>query len=286
MLAVMFALIAFLAWGIGDIFGGTVARKIGGYSSALWSYILSIIFSSFYIPFALDKLQGITLETVIWLLVLTPIGMIPLITLYEGIKRGNASLAGTIAGAYGTLVVVLSIIFLGERISLAQGILIIVIFFGLLLSSVNFKTLKIKQLLSDKGVPFAIISLITWGIYFTFVKVPIKNIGWFWPTYLAWWGFPLVFIYMRLKSIKLEFPKSSGTWLSLGVAALLLTTGLFANSLAMATGKASIVIPIASSYPILFAVLAYFVFKDRLSKQQIIGITTVLCGIILLSFSS
>ncbi|MFA5025981.1 MAG: EamA family transporter [Candidatus Shapirobacteria bacterium] len=286
MIAILFALIAFVGWGTADIFGGFVARKIGGYSSAVLSYVLSIILATLYIPFALQELNNITLSTIIWLLILTPIGVIPLITLYEGIKVGNASLNGTIAGSFGGLVVILSVIFLGEKISSVQIVSILIILAGLILSSLDFKTLKAKQFLTDKGIPYAIISLITWGIYFTFVKIPIRDIGWFWPAYLSWWGFPIVLIFMKMKSIKLIFPKDGKLIKLMLVNGLLLTAALFAYNLAASKGQTAIVAPIASSYPALFAVLAYFVFKDRLSKQQIIGVIVTLFGIISLSLMS
>lgn len=286
MTPILFSLIAFVGWGTADVLGGLVSRKIGGYSSAVWSYILSIVIASFYVPFALQELNNITSTTVVWLLILTPIGIIPLISLYEGIKVGSASLVGTIAGAFGGLVVILSVMFLGERISFYQTISILTIIVGLLLSSLDLKSFKIKQLLSDKGIPYALTAFIIWGIYFTFVKIPIKNIGWFWPAYLSWWGFPLVFVFMKLKKIKLLFPKSKNQiWLML-TNALLLTAALFAFNFALANGLTAVVAPIASSYPVLFAVLAYFVFKDRLSKQQIVGVVITLLGIVTLSFFS
>ena len=286
MVAIIFALVAFVGWGTADIFGGLVARKIGGYSSAVWSYIISLILASFYIPFALPQLNNLTLETIIWLIVLTPIGVIPLITLYEGIKVGNASLVGTIAGSFGGLVVILSVLFLGEKINVAQTISIITIFIGLILSSLDFKTIKAKQFLSDKGIPFALMSLAAWGFYFTFVKIPIRTIGWFWPAYLSWWGFPLVFLFMKVKSIKVEFPHDRKLILFMLINGTILTAALFGFNLASSTGQTSIVAPIASSYPALFAVIAYFAFKDRLSKQQIFGVIITLAGILLLSVIS
>ncbi|KKT30173.1 MAG: hypothetical protein UW16_C0017G0016 [Microgenomates group bacterium GW2011_GWC1_44_10] len=88
MTPIIFAIITAIGWAIADIFGGLVARKIGGYSSAILSYIISIVLTSFYIPFAWHELNGITPATIIWLLVLTPIGITPLISLYEGFKVG------------------------------------------------------------------------------------------------------------------------------------------------------------------------------------------------------
>jgi uncharacterized membrane protein len=144
-------------------------------------------------------------------------------------------------------------------------------------------SLRGKKLLNDKGIPFALASFLIWGIYFTFIKIPIKNIGWFWPAYISWWGFPLVYLFMKSRDIKLEFPKSKQlVFLSL-INALLLTAALFSFNIALDKGLTAIVVPIASSYPALFAILAYYVFKDRLSKQQVLGVITTLIGIVVLS---
>jgi len=48
----------------------------------------------------------------------------------------------------------------------------------------------------------------------------------------------------------------------------------------------SVVAPIAGANPTLFVLLAFFVFKDRLTKQQILGIVLTLLGIVWLSFLS
>lgn len=286
MTAIIFALIAAIGWGTADIFGGLVARKIGGYSSAVISYVISIILASFYIPFAINDLTHITQTSIIWLIILTPIGVIPLIALYEGFQRGNASLIGTIGGANGALVIVLSLIFLGEKINFLQTLSIISIVLGILLSSLDLKGLNIKKIISDKGVPYGLFAMGTWAIWYTFIKIVIDNIGWFWPAYFSWLGFPLVLIYMMVKKMKFIFPtdiKNIGFSLINGI---LLTIALFAYNYALITGQNSIVSPISSIYPVLFAIIAFFVFKDRLTKQQVIGIIITLAGTLALSLVS
>ena len=163
---------------------------------------------------------------------------------------------------------------------------ILAIIIGLIISSLDLKNLSSKQILSDKGIPFALVSLLAWGIYYTFVKIPLKNIGWFWPTYLSYWGFPLVLIFMKIKSIKLVLPKEKRTIWFLLTNGILLTIALFSINYALTIGQSSVVSPISSSYPALFAILAYFVFKDRLTKQQILGIGITLFGVISLSMVS
>jgi len=57
----------------------------------------------------------------------------------------------------------------------------------------------------------------------------------------------------------------------------------FSYNLGLSKGNASIVAPIAGANPILFVLFAYFIFKEPLKKHQIIGITLILTGIVMLS---
>lgn len=107
--------------------------------------------------------------------------------------------------------------------------------------------------------------------------------GWFWPAYLSLCGFPLVLIFMRLKKIELKFPRERKIFICSILNSLLLCAALFAFNIAVEKGQTAIVAPISGAYPVLFASIAYFVFKDRLNKQQISGIVITLIGIVLLS---
>ena len=282
-MVVLFAFIAFLGWGTGNVFGGIVARKIGAFSSALWSSIFSVVITSFYIPFALNELYDLDLKTAVLLLILISLGTVPVVTFYQGVKVGNASLVGTIGKSFGALVVILSVIFLGDHLNNYQIFSIITIFIGLLLSSIDTRTLSAKQVLSDKGIPYALVSMIFWGIYYTFIVIPIKRIGWFWPTYLTYWNFLLIYIIMKIKNVDVNIPKPGKITFYSIMTAVVLAVGTFAYNFAVSKGQTAIVAPIAGANPILFAVLGYIIFKDRLTKQQLLGIGTTLLGIISLS---
>ena len=63
-------------------------------------------------------------------------------------------------------------------------------------------------------------------------------------------------------------------------------SGSLSFNYAISKGLVAIVAPIAGSYPTLFALLAFLVFKDSITRQQIFGIGVTLMGIVLLSFFS
>lgn len=204
----------------------------------------------------------------------------------EALIVGNPSIVGTVAASFSAVVAVFSIIFLKETISLSQCIGIAIIFTGVILSSLDFNQLKQGKIFKDKGVFFAVIVMFCWGIYFTFVKIPVKQIGWFWPNYIVFACVPLFYLYIKLKKIKLQKPNYKNAFVPVMLSALLLRTAEFTYNVAIDKGLSAIVAPIAGSYPILFAPLAYFFFKDKVTKQQIAGAVTTIIGIIFLSFIS
>lgn len=286
MLAILFAFIAFVGWGSGDVFGGVISRKIGGYSSSFWLYFFSLLISSLLIPIFWSSLSSISPQMWVLIISLNLIGPIPVVALYEGIRVGNASLVGTIAAAFAALTVVLSVIFLKDRLSFFQTVSIVIIFIGLLLSSLKLKSLNIRSIFADKGVPYGLVAMILWGIYYTFIRIPVREVGWFWPSYFAILGIPILLAYMWIKKIKLEKPQDSKMFFFSFFNALLLTGAIFSYNFAIMTGQTSIIAPIAGSYPVLYVILAKFVFKEQLTKQQFLGILVTLLGIVTLSFSS
>jgi len=175
---------------------------------------------------------------------------------------------------------------LNDKLSVIQAIPVVIIFIGLIMSSLNFKSLSIKNILADKGVIYGLVAMLLWGIFYTFIRIPIREVGWFWPSYLSSLSIPVILLYMRFKKIKLEKPRGFKMTLFSLLNTILLTGGTYAYNFAVMKGQTAIVAPIAGSYPVLFVILSRFVFKDRLNKQQLIGILITVLGIVVLSVLS
>lgn len=284
--AIFFALISFFGWAVGDIFGTVSTRKIGGYSLTLWENILTLIIASFFLPFVFKDLNNLTPAIFLLTLGLGSIFIITLITFYEGLRIGNASLVSTISSSFVALVVIFSMIFFKERLSAYQILSLIPIFVGIFLSTFDFKEFRKGNLHLDKGIILAIITMFFWGIYFTFIKIPIQQVGWFLTGYIVAFAFPLIFLIAKIRNVKLQKPTFKNALMPTLAAILLLRVGDFSFNIGISQGLTSIVAPIAGSYPTLFVLLAFLIFKDPITKQQILGIITTLVGIILLSFFS
>lgn len=286
MQAIIFALISFVGWGTGTLLEAVVIRKLNTYSFIICSYILSLFILSFYAPFVLGELKNLTFNLLMLTLLISFIALfLGTLFYFEALRIGNRVLVGTIAAAYPLVAVVLSVVFLGDRVSLQQTIAIIITFAGLFLSAIDLRMLKSKFLF-NKASLLALMPMFTWGIYLAFIKIPIREIGWFWPNYIYFLFFPIIFLFLKLKKLKLEIPRAKNILILVIFSTILVRIAELSYNFAISKGLVTIVAPIAGSYPALFVILAFLFFKDPITKQQIIGIITTLIGIVLLSIFS
>ena len=286
MIAIVFACVSLLGWGIGDIFTTSASRKIGSYNSSFYGYFFGCLLTTFYIPFALSTWKDFSLSMILLTSFLAVIQLLAFFAFNEGLKIGNASLVGTIAGAFTSVVVILSILFLGESVSSSQAVSIAIIFVGLILSSINLSDLKNKKSLVNKGTVYALLAMVGWAIYFTFIKIPVQKSGFFWPSYTTGIVGSLIFLLFGLRRIKMPKSDIRSGFPAIFVSSTLLTIGSFSFNFAICRGLSSVVAPIAGAYPALFALLAFLIFKDPITKQQKLGMVTTLLGIILLALFS
>lgn len=287
MQALIFALISFFGWAVGDFFVTISARKLNAYSSTFWSLLISVLLLSVYAPFALKDLQALTPTLFAWNIFLGFILLVGIITYREGLVVGSSPLVVTIAASFSAVTTILSIIFFQERLTTYQALFIVIIFAGLVLSMLDLHELTKRKVHLDRGLIFALISMILWGVYFTFIKIPVKEIGWFWPNYFSFLFFaPLVYWFMKFRKIPLHRPNHNKAFLPLLAAIVLARGAELSFNLGIERGYTSIVAPIAGANPVLFLVLAVIFLKDPITKQQVAGIATTLVGIILLSIFS
>lgn len=287
MQAIIFALVSYFTWGTGILVGAIVARRMQSYSLALWAPLLSSMALSFYAPFALNDLTGLSLGLLIFIIVIGIIGFFGgNITYYEALNKGNRAVVGTIASSFPAVSIIISVIFLNERVSIQQIIAIVVIFIGLILSSLDIKELRNKNIFTDKSILLALITMLCWGTWIALLKIPVSKIGWFWPNYFTVLLFPLLFFYIRLRKIPIQKPTINHAFIPLVVSTILVRIAELSYNFGISKGQVAIVAPIAGANPTLFVILAFLFLKDPITKQQIAGIITTLVGILILSIYS
>jgi len=206
------------------------------------------------------------------------------VTYYEALKRGKVSIVGTIAGAYAPWTVVLALVFLGETMSLGEGIGVVLVVLSMLVftyatgngNNGNRRT----ELL---GIAFAVCSLFFWGTSAAVAKGAINDMGN--TNFIGIYAIvcPVIWVIYWLLSEKgrFELPKSNG-WL-LELSLLFFAGGGITLYLAIENGNVSIVSPITNLYPLLTIAVAKVRLKEKLSLRQIIALAMLFVSIPLFS---
>jgi drug/metabolite transporter (DMT)-like permease len=285
-LPLLLAFTTFILWGTGDIFGTLSSRKIGAMTTTYWVSILGIFIFAPLAYFHKDELLNISFPIFISIILVGALDVIGNYAFNKASSLGKASLNGTLAGSFAAITTLLSVIFLHESLTKYQALAIILIFAGIIFATLKFSELKNSEFLHDKGIKWALVSMICWGIFFTLIKLLIIKVGWFWPIYIPFFLFPIYHLStMNKVKTKIEL-RWSLLFIAILLSALMLRSGDMLYNISLSQSQSSLTAPIAGSYPILYSVLAFYVFKEKLSKQQIFGISCTLLGIIALSFFS
>jgi drug/metabolite transporter (DMT)-like permease len=158
---------------------------------------------------------------------------------------------------------------------------IILILAGAVLVSFKWRNLlKIKN--PAKGIKYAIIAAIAYGIDFVIIDLLAKQIGWFLPIFFIGAitaAYMLIFSGTTKKDI--SFPKNV-TWFIILVG-ILDTVAYLAYSSGVTSEFGSIVAPIGAASPVVAIILAKIFFKENIEMNQITGIVAVILGLILVS---
>lgn len=281
-IVVIFALIAHVAYAGNDLSGALGARKFGGRMMSLFSWTIASIAYTAMAPFFFH-----TRVTALPLIIDAISGTLLAISypmFLKAVEKGNATITGVIAGTFPLWVVIISVLFLNERLTVPQTMAIITILLGVVLSALHLsRKTRIRNLFNRQSLLAFVVSIM-WGISFSMMKYPVDKLGWFEGSYfngLSGALVTIVWLYPKYKSkLRPVFKKHYIYPLmnaSTGVAATI------AYSLALERGNNSIVAPIAGSYSGLFAILSYLKFKEKLTKIQLLGVLLILSGVVALS---
>ncbi len=279
---IIFALIAHIGYAGNDFSGALGARKFGGHMMSLLSWTTGLVITTALLPFLFHN--GLSVLPVFETAISGVLLAIAYPIFLKCFENGNATITGVIAGSFPLWVVILSILFLGERLTVPQTLAIATILVGVALSSLHLtRKTRLKNLFNRYSLLAFIVSII-WGIAFTLLKYPSEKLGWFEATYInGMFGAiaTIIWIYpsqrgrviATLKKFPLYPLANSMTGFG-GTAAL---------TFALTRGNSSIVAPIAGSYGGLFAIMSYLKFKEKLTKLQILGVLLIFTGVVALS---
>lgn len=215
------------------------------------------------------------------------LGTSSLALLYRAFALGPIAVVSPIVASYAALTVVLIVIFLGERLSAGQAAAIVATFVGVVIASTDVRELRRTLGRPSEGVRLGMIATLgfaVWGLVFAMGTRATDLLA--------------LIVVLRLCSIVLLTALVLARRVSvaplIGASALGLVTlvGIFdtgANvlmGLGIDRGYASFVLTGSGAYPIIPAMLAILVLRERLAPNQYLGVAILIAGLVALGLQS
>ena len=214
----------------------------------------------------------------LWLSALTMAGC--WIFYFKALERGSATVVGTFDKASTVLTILLSVIFLKEKLTIVKIIATIFLIFGTITMS--------HGKLERENIIYCILMLIFASLMSIFSKLSaayevdaILSL-----TYRMAIVFGVTLVAYFLSKQKQTNKVSKKGYLLLTVASFATLFSWFFYYKALSLGEASIVIPINKLSLVMIAVGSVFVFHEKLSKKNIFGLFYMVFAIVLLMFGN
>ncbi|MBE7432647.1 MAG: EamA family transporter [Anaerolineales bacterium] len=279
MLSILLGLASALSWGAGDFTGGLAARKVGAYRSVFYAEVIGVVFLFLVLAFVNEPLPDRRAQ--IFALLAGALGTIGLMLLYHSMTLGLMSVAAPVSALLAAVLPVLVGIF-------TEGIpgIPTLIGFGFALFAVWMVSQSeggVKDILSHlSDLKLPLLAGIGFGFYFVLMHQAARDGGAVWHmVFSRTGGMALIVTYLSVTRSSWKIEPSSLPIISLN--GILDLGGNFFFILAGQAGRLDVASVLSSLFPGATVILAWIFLKERLSRNQWVGVFCALIAIVLLT---
>ncbi len=275
-----------IGWGTADFFAKKTIDKIGDVQTLFWQQLIGIIPLTF-----LYLLHPVTPDLhhydILFMVLLGAVSGLSYIPLYNGFGKGQLSLLSPVFASYSVVVVLLSVLFLGESLHALRVAAIFITVLGILLISTNLRDLRLsarKHAFRLAGLPEVASAMLIYSVWLVFLDQFLAGKQWV-PFILAIRIFSAatVLLYSRVRGIRLKI-RDRKLWKYLvGIGLFDVAAFSFVSYGFSHTQYPSIIAVLSASFSLPTLFLARIFLKERISRTQAIAAMIIICGIVLIS---
>ena len=278
--SVLFGLAFAAGIGVSDVISTSLTRTLGVLRTVFLLQLFGVAGMSVF-ALLTGQLESIDASDLLLMAGLTVLVVFFYLGFYRALQLGPIALVGPIVAAHSAVVVLLAVIFLGERISEWQIVAIAATVCGVAIASVDVQALRSGRAVVGLGVTLAIGVSIAAGFWQFAIAAMSREMGWFAPVFLT--RLFMVFMLAPVVVIRRE-QLWTGLDKRLAVAivavAVLETLSLLAFTRGSEIGIVSIVAAASTAYPIIPIIGGIVLFKERLGTLQFAGLFVVILGLL------
>lgn len=275
----MFGFASALGWGAADFTGGLASRKTGAHRAVLYSEVIGVVIlliAALFVGEAFPSLRVILLSALAGAL-----GTIGLLLLYHAMTLGLMSVAAPVSAL---LAAALPVVIGAFTEGLPKWITLLGFLFALfavwMISQGENGVTNILAHIADLKLP--LLAGIGFGLYFVVMHEATKAGATFIPMIASRSG-GLILITAYMLVARISWKVDFSAWMMIALNGVLDVCGNSFFILASQTGRLDVAAVLSSLFPGVTVVFAWIFLKERLSRNQWIGIASALAAIILLT---
>lgn len=275
--AIALGLTSALSWGTADFAGGFVTRTLGSVFTAASSQAVAVVLLLVVVLSAAET-APVPAEAG-WAVVAGIGGGIGLLTFYRALARGDMGLVAPLSGALGAGIPVIVSLALGERIGALQAAGVLCGLTAVVVVSMDVRRVPDRRL----DLPLVIAAGVGFAVFFVAIDRASAAGGHVWtPLFIA--RVSSLALYLAMLLVGRRIP--AGVLPRLPLIAFLGIGDLGGNVffvLADARAPLSIAVVLSSLFPVVTAILAWLLLRERLRRVQLAGAALAVAAIVLLA---
>jgi drug/metabolite transporter (DMT)-like permease len=280
---ILLAVTAMVSWGVADFLAKKAIDQVGYKISTVLNQtfafipILLIAILFLKIPNFTPELAGITVLAGIS-------GVIGYIFLYRGFGKGNVSVVAPITSSWSVITVLLAYLLFAETLAPLQIVGVVAVFVGIFFTATNLSELKksISQRRSA-GAADGVVAMFAWGISYALLKPITSAVGPFITLLmLKLLAVAALFSWAGVTRTKISIPTKL-IFLIIAVSGFLDFFGFLMFNVSLSMQFVSVASAIVATAPAVTIALAYVFLKERIVRNQKLGIIAILAGLVLIS---
>jgi drug/metabolite transporter (DMT)-like permease len=276
-------------WGLADFFAKKTIDRVGEVTTLFWAQAIGVV--PLLVLFAFRP-EAPTLHHMdsVWIALFGIVSALSYLSLYAGFGKGAISFLSPVFSSHAVLIVILSAVVFGERISSGQWAAIALVCVGVLAISTTFREfsqlLRGSRTMLTRGLPQVLASAVVdafWFVLFDRFLGPRH-----WLLFLILIRVTAAFtvaVYAIITDTPLAIPRRDfAVAVNAGAVGICDAVAFAAVSYGLSlTNHTSIVMVLSSAFSVPTLILARVFLRERMEAQQKIAAGMIVCGIALVS---
>jgi uncharacterized membrane protein len=286
---VIFGLASAIFWGSAEIIGTVASRRIGSFATVAVGQTAGTLIIAPIVLLSGASLSG-SGEAAPWLVSSGVIVAVAYLSFYRALQLGPIALVSPIGAGYGAISVMLAVVVLGEEVHGWTAVGVASALLGIVLTARDPVSVVVGGV-GRKGVPYAVLSVIGFGVGAFLLGAYSQDLGWTVAVFLSRLGVMMALLSvvayrMLTTGSRRTRPLRAVNVLLAAGAGVLDLAGQLAFARASQLGLVSLAAAVSATYPMMPILVGVSRFGERLVTSQWLGIALVIGGLVALGVAA